>query len=123
MPQLKLLGLTGFLFTCTGLLVSATAQPAPIQYKIVWNGSKNTALTAAYAVFQEDGTTTSKAVSGQFPMSVELSVAPTATVSASGSSPVDAHVRVRIYRNGKVCDEAVSYGIGNFATATCSGTP
>ena len=120
MQQLKFLVLTGFLSVATGFLASASSQTPTIPYKIVWHGPKNTALIGAYSVFEQDGLTVSKAFNDQFPKEIELSVSPTATVTASGSSAVDTHIRVRIYQNGKVCNEAVTYSKGSYATVFCS---
>ncbi len=126
MQRLQFLIFSGVLSIATGFLAAASSQPSAssqtptLQYKIAWHGAKNTALIAAYTVFEEDGTATSKAFNGQFPKEVELTASPTATVTASGTSPTDTHIRVRIYQNGKICDESISYGKGNYATASCS---
>jgi hypothetical protein len=118
--KLNVCVLTGIFYVTAGMLASASSQPAPVQYRIVWQGPKNTALSGAYTVFEENGTINSKAFTGQFPMEVQLSASPTASITASGASPTDTHIRVRIYQNGKVCDEAYTYGKGYYATVDCS---
>lgn len=113
---------TACLYVGLSMVTPAIAQTSEdVNYRITWHGADHMGLSAAYAIIGQDGNTVSKSFNGELPLEIQVTAPASATVTASGASPNDdIHVLVRIYRGDRLCDETVSYGTGNYATAFCS---
>ena len=122
MKLINYLTATGCFCTVLSMFIPVIAQtPENVNYRITWHGKEHTDLSADCTITEQDGTTVSRSFNDELPSEITVTASPSATITASGASlGEDIHVLVRIYRDDKLCDEATSFGTGNYATVFCS---